>query len=94
MGDNERKFYAQLTNNFPNYTSFTELGELFQNDLAYETKVKKINDTIKTINVGLKKYFLTKDLFFIISKNAEDNRMKEIRFNTKAKKYNFLKSKS
>ena len=94
MGDNERKFYTHLTQNFPNYTSFTELGELFQNDLAYETKVKKINDTINRINVCLKKYFLTKDLFFIVSKNAEDSRMKEIRFNTKAKKYKFLKSKS
>ena len=94
MGDNEIKFYTHLTQNFPNYTSFTELGELFQNDLAYETKVKKINDTINRINAGLKKYFLTKDLFFIISKNSEDSRMKEIRFNTKAKKYNFLKSKS
>ena len=82
----QKDFLTLIISNHPNSTKFNDLGNLFEFDLAYETKIKKINIGIEKINLVFKKTLLTKSNIVVIEKNEEDSRIKEVRLNLNAKK--------
>ena len=82
----QKDFLTLIISNHPNSTKFNDLGNLFEFDLAYETKIKKINIAIEKINLVFKKTLLTKSNIVVIEKNEEDSRIKEVRLNLNAKK--------
>ena len=60
---------------------YSELYELIEMDLSYESKVKKINDVIINLNEKVKQFSDDKNKFLLIRKNTEDSRMKEVVLN-------------
>lgn len=82
----QKEFLSLILLNHPKSTQFNDLGNLFEFDLAYETKIKKINIAIEKINLLFKKALLTRSDIVIIEKNEEDNRIKEVRLKLNAKK--------
>ncbi len=80
----ERDFFRLMISNYPKKTKFNDLGDLFEIELAYETRVKKINSGIVNINSCAKKILSTRKNIFIIEKSKEDSRMKEIKLNISA----------
>ena len=86
----QKKFLSLILLNHPKPTKFNDLGDSFEFDLAYETKIKKINIAIKKINLLFKKELRTKSNIVIIGKNEEDSRIKEARLNLSAKKNRYI----
>ena len=80
------KFLSLILLNHPKSTKFNNLGDLFEFNLAYETKIKKINIAIEKTNLLFKKALLTKSNIVIVEKNKEDGRIKEIRLSLDANK--------
>lgn len=83
--NHQKEFLSLIFLNHPKPTKFNDLGNLFEFDLAYETKIKKINIAIEKINLLFKKALLTRSDIVIIEKNEEDSRIKEVRLKLNAK---------
>ena len=84
--NHQKEFLSLIFLNHPKPTKFNDLGNLFEFNLAYETKIKKINIAIEKINLLFKKALLTRSDIVIIEKNEEDSRIKEVRLKLNAKK--------
>ncbi len=84
--NHQKEFLSLIFLNHPKPTKFNDLGNLFEFNLAYETKIKKINIAVKKMNLLFKKALLTRSDIVIIEKNEEDNRIKEVRLKLNAKK--------
>ncbi len=68
-----------LVESYPNYINYSELLELFPEHLGYESKKKKIRQSIITIEEYLIQKFKIKHPVFSYRKNIEDRREKQIR---------------
>lgn len=77
----ESKVFNYLFYSKNKIAKYSELYELIEMDLSYESKVKKINYVIINLNEKIKQFSNDKNKFLLIRKNAEDRRMKEVVLN-------------
>jgi len=78
-------FIDLLINQYPQPVKYMDFMDLLDKTLAYETKVKKVRESINRIDDVLKKKLNRKDKTLITSRNLDDNRIKEVKINLVAK---------
>ena len=69
----------KITDSHPDYINYSELLDLFPEYLGYESKKKKIRQSIINIEEYLSQKTKIKMPIFIYRKNIEDKREKQIR---------------
>ena len=74
-------FIDLLLNQYPQPVKYLDFMNLLDDSLAYETKVKKLRESINRIDDVLNKKLNRKDKTLITSRNLDDNRIKEVKIN-------------
>lgn len=69
----------KIIDSHPDYINYSELLDLFPEHLGYESKKKKIRQSINNLEEYLSQKTKTKVPIFIYKKNIEDKREKQIR---------------
>ena len=81
----DKSFLKYILDNHNRSVKYVELFELIDNDLGYESRIKKLNKFIDYLNMDAKKKYKIKDDLLIIMRDINDNRMKVVRLNEKYK---------
>jgi hypothetical protein len=79
LKDEDFKVLTKLVASYPDYVNYSDLLELFPEYLSYESKKKKIRQSILTIEEYLIQKIKVNKPIFIFRKNIEDKREKQIR---------------
>lgn len=77
---------------YPNTIDYPELQNSFERDLSYESRIKKLRNTIKTIDEVIQETLGLRKSVFVIDKGKEDKRVKVIRINDETVKRSKLRS--
>ena len=77
---------------YPNFVDYPELQNSFERDLSYESRIKKLRTTIKTIDDTVQSTLKIKGSVFEIEKGKEDKRVKVIRLKDQSFKFSKLRS--
>jgi hypothetical protein len=70
-------FLNKIIQEHPKADKYSTLMDLLDNNLAYETKVKKVYNSEASINLTLKIYISTNEDILQIKRNPSDSRIKE-----------------
>ena len=70
-------FLNKIIQEYPKAVKYSTLMDLLDNNLAYETKVKKVYNSKASINLTLKIYISSKEDILQIKRNPSDSRIKE-----------------
>ena len=82
MDQNDLLFFNKILRSHPKAVKYQDLMNLFDDSLAYETKIKKIGAAKVRINAVLFKYCQSNDSIVQAKKNIHDSRIKEMFLNT------------
>ena len=85
FNDLNKLFLKYILDNHSRSVKYVELFELFDNDLGYESRIKKLNKFIDSVNLFVKKRYKIKDEVLIIRRDSNDNRMKVVSLNKRYK---------
>tara|TARA_B110000503_G_C6776937_1_gene261702 strand:- start:156 stop:401 length:246 start_codon:yes stop_codon:yes gene_type:complete len=64
---------------FPDYVNYSNFLDVFSVNLGYESKKKKVQHSIISLDKYLMKTLKTSSSVFIFKKNIEDKREKQVR---------------
>lgn len=81
-----------ILQSYPNYVDYPMLQNSFERDLSYESRIKKLRTTIKTIDDTIQATLNIKGSVFEIAKGKEDKRVKVIRLKNQSLRYSKLRS--
>jgi len=81
LKDEDFKVLNKLVVSYPEYVNYSELLDLFPEYLSYESKKKKIRQSILTIEECLAQKIKVKKPIFVFRRNIEDKREKQIKIN-------------
>ena len=70
-------FLNKIIQEYPKAVKYSTLMDLLDNNLAYETKVKKVYNSKASINLTLKIYISSNEDILQIKRNPSDSRIKE-----------------
>ena len=79
LKNEDYKILYKLAESYPDYINYSELLDMFPEYLGYESKKKKIRQSIITIEEYLNQKFKISTPVFTYRKNIEDRREKQIR---------------
>jgi len=79
LGDIDIMFLSLILDRYPSPIKYLEFMNLLDNSLAYETKVKKVRESIIRINIVVSKLLKSRNNALITSRNIDDNRIKEVK---------------
>jgi hypothetical protein len=77
---------------YPNFADYPELQNSFERDLSYESRIKKLRTTVKTLDDTIKATLKLKSSVFEIEKGKEDKRVKVIRLKDQSLRFSKLRS--
>ena len=77
---------------YPNFVDYPELQNSFERDLSYESRIKKLRTTVKTLDDTIKATLKLKSSVFEIKKGKEDKRIKVIRLKDQSLRFSKLRS--
>ena len=92
LSDEDFNVLRIIIDAYPNFVDYPELQNSFERDLSYESRIKKLRTTIKTIDDTVQSTLKIKGSVFEIEKGKEDKRVKVIRL--KGQSFKFSKSRS
>lgn len=75
----ENKIFTLIVNSYPNYLPFPEMMNMFETHLNYESRKKRLRNSLNQIEDKIKIVLKSGNRIFIERKNKEDLRIKEIR---------------
>ena len=78
LDESDLIFFDKIFRSHPKAVKYQDLMNLFDNTLAYETKIKKIGAAKIRINTILCKYCKSNDFIIQSKKNIHDSRIKEM----------------
>ena len=78
MDEYDLIFFDKIFRSHPNAVKYQDLMDIFDNTLAYETKIKKIGAAKIRIDTVLCKYCKSDDSIVQSKKNIHDSRIKEM----------------
>ena len=70
-------FLNKIIQEYPKAVKYSTLMDLLDNNLAYETKVKKVYKSKASINLTLKMFIPSNEDILDIKRNPSDSRIKE-----------------
>ena len=82
----------KILESYPNTIDYPELQNSFERDLSYESRIKKLRNTIKTIDDEIQQTLGLRKSVFVIDKGREDKRVKVIRIKEETIKRSKLRS--
>jgi hypothetical protein len=74
------------------FVDYPELQNSFERDLSYESRIKKLRTTVKTLDDTIKATLKLKSSVFEIEKGKEDKRVKVIRLKDQRLRFSKLRS--
>ena len=92
LSDEDFNVLRIIIDAYPNFVDYPELQNSFERDLSYESRIKKLRTTIKTIDDTVQSTLKIKGSVFEIEKGKEDKRVKVIRL--KHQSFKFSKPRS
>ena len=92
LSDEDFNVLRIIIDAYPNFVDYPELQNSFERDLSYESRIKKLRTTIKTIDDTVQSTLKIKGSVFEIEKGKEDKRVKVIRL--KGQSFKFSKFRS
>jgi hypothetical protein len=92
LSDEDFNVLRIIIDAYPNFVDYPELQNSFERDLSYESRIKKLRTTIKTIDDTVQSTLKIKGSVFEIEKGKEDKRVKVIRLKHQSFKFSKLRS--
>jgi len=92
LSDEDFNVLRIIIDAYPNFVEYPELQNSFERDLSYESRIKKLRTTIKTIDDTVQFTLKIKGSVFEIEKGKEDKRVKVIRLKDQSFKFSKLRS--
>lgn len=92
LSDEDFNVLRIIIDAFPNFVDYPELQNSFERDLSYESRIKKLRTTIKTIDDTVQSTLKIKGSVFEIEKGKEDKRVKVIRLKDQSFKFSKFRS--
>ena len=92
LSDEDFNVFRIIIDAYPNFVDYPELQNSFERDLSYESRIKKLRTTIKTIDDTVQSVLKIKGSVFEIEKGKEDKRVKIIRLKNPSFKFFKLRS--
>ena len=92
LSDEDFNVLRIIIDAYPNFVDYPELQNSFERDLSYESRIKKLRTTIKTIDDTVQSTLKIKGSVFEIEKGKEDKRVKVIRLKDQSFKFSKLRS--
>lgn len=79
LSDEDFVVLQKILECYPNTIDYPELQNSFERDLSYESRIKKLRTTVKTIDEVIQDLLGLRRSVFVIEKGKEDKRVKVIR---------------
>jgi len=92
LSDEDFNVFRIIIDAYPNFVDYPELQNSFERDLSYESRIKKLRTTIKTIDDTVQSVLKIKGSVFEIEKGKDDKRVKIIRLKNQSFKFSKLRS--
>jgi hypothetical protein len=92
LSDEDFVVLQKIIECYPNTIDYPELQNSFERDLSYESRIKKLRNTIKTIDEEIQQTLGLRKSVFVIDKGREDKRVKVIRIKEETIKRSKLRS--
>lgn len=92
LSDEDFVVLQKILECYPNTIDYPELQNSFERDLSYESRIKKLRNTIKTIDEEIQQTLGLRKSVFVIDKGREDKRVKVIRIKEETIKRSKLRS--
>ena len=92
LSDEDFNVLQIIIDAYPNFVDYPELQNSFERELSYESRIKKLRTTIKTIDDTVQSALKIKGSVFEIEKGKEDKRVKVIRLKDQIFKFSKLRS--
>jgi len=92
LSDEDFNVLRIIIDAYPNFVDYPKLQNSFERDLSYESRIKKLRTTIKTINDTVQSTLKIKGSVFEIEKGKEDKRVKVIRLKDQSFKFSKFRS--
>ena len=92
LSDEDFNVLQIIIGSYPNFVDYPELQNSFERDLSYESRIKKLRTTIKTIDDTVQSTLKIKGSVFEIEKGKEDKRVKVIRLKDQSFKFSKVRS--
>jgi len=92
LSDEDFVVLQKIIECYPNTIDYPELQNSFERDLSYESRIKKLRNTIKTIDDEIQQTLGLRKSVFVIDKGREDKRVKVIRIKEDTIKRSKLRS--
>ena len=92
LSDEDYVVLEKIIESYPNTVDYPDLQNSFERDLSYESRIKKLRTTIKTIDERIQEVLKLRRSVFVIEKGKEDKRVKVIRIKDETIKRSKLRS--
>ncbi len=92
LSDEDFNVLQIIIDAYPSFVDYPKLQNSFERDLSYESRIKKLRTTIKTIDDTVQSTLKIKGSVFEIEKGKEDKRVKVIRLKDQSLKFSKLRS--
>ena len=92
LSDEDFNVLQIIVDAYPNFVDYPELQNSFERDLSYESRIKKLRTTVKTLDDTIKSTLKLKSSVFEIKKGKEDKRVKVIRLKDQSLRFSKLRS--
>jgi len=92
LSDEDFNVLQIIIDAYPNFVDYPELQNSFERDLSYESRIKKLRTTVKTLDDTIKTTLKLKSSVFEIEKGKEDKRVKVIRLKDQSLRFSKLRS--